>query len=99
MSLCLAYMFQSLIHYIGDLPATSVVPTSIPPVPAQRVFGRKSASEVRNHYLDTYLCRHGSVLPPFYLDQRPDGTVERVPIPLTGPEPHDSRLNGVEVRD
>lgn len=65
---------------------------------AQKLFyRRKSASELSSHYLDTYLCRFGSVLPPFYLDHRGDGTVERVPIPPTGPDPHDPKLRGVEV--
>lgn len=67
---------------------------------AQKLFYRhKSASEICAHYLDTYLCRYGSVLPPFYLNHRQDGTMERVPLPPTGPNPHDPRLRGVEVSE
>ncbi|CAN0178573.1 unnamed protein product [Ascophyllum nodosum] len=43
----------------------------------------RSASELHTRYMDTYLCRYGSVLPPHYLKRRPDGALEKVEIPLT----------------
>ncbi|CAM9351595.1 unnamed protein product, partial [Laminaria digitata] len=57
----------------------------------------KSASELHTRYLDTYLSQYGSVLPPHYLKQREDGTVEKVPIPLTDPDNCDPALRGVKV--
>ncbi|CAN0466733.1 unnamed protein product, partial [Ascophyllum nodosum] len=46
----------------------------------------RSASELHTRYMDTYLCRYGSVLPPHYLKRRPDGALEKVEIPLTDPD-------------
>ncbi|CAN0228052.1 unnamed protein product, partial [Scytosiphon promiscuus] len=62
-----------------------------------------TGAELNARYLDTYLSRHGSVLPPHYLKHRPDGTFEEVPVPLTHPErcPPDFRgvkLNSREIR-
>ena len=64
----------------------------------QKLFYRgKSASELHTRYLDTYLSQYGSVLPPHYLVQREDGTVEKVPIPLTDPDNCDPALLGMKV--
>ena len=64
----------------------------------QKLFYRgKSASELHTRYLDTYLSRHGSVLPPHFLKHREDGTIEKVPIPLTDPDSCDPALRGVQV--
>lgn len=64
----------------------------------QKLFYRgRSASELHTHYLDTYLCRYGSVLPPHYIKKRPDGTFEKVPIPLTNPDNCDPVNSGKMV--
>eukprot|EP00903_Cladosiphon_okamuranus_P017935 g16503.t1 len=60
-------------------------------------YRRHSAAELNARYLDTYLCQHGSVLPPHYLRHRPDGSVEKVPIPLTHPDRCSPALRGVKV--
>lgn len=69
------------------------------PIPSeQKLFYRRhSAAELNARYLDTYLCRYGSVLPPHYLRHRPDGSVETVPVPLTHPERCTPSQRGLKV--
>lgn len=62
-------------------------------------YRRKSEKELYTRYLDTYLSKYDSVLPPHYLRERADGTVEEVPIPPTHPEKCPPALRGVKVRD
>lgn len=62
-------------------------------------FLRKSDKELYTRYLDTYLPKYDSVLPPHYLRARADGTVEEVPIPPTRPEKCPPALRGVKVSD
>lgn len=66
---------------------------------SQKVFYRKGkqAGDIYTHYMDTYLCQYGSVLPPHYLNRREDGTVEKVPIPLTDPQMFEPPLRGAMV--
>ena len=57
-----------------------------PPTDQKLFYRGRSASELHTRYMDTYLCRYGSVLPPHYLKRRPDGALEKVEIPLTDPD-------------
>ncbi|CAN0162413.1 unnamed protein product [Ectocarpus sp. 6 AP-2014] len=60
-------------------------------------YRRKSEKEVNARYLDTYLATYDSVLPPHYLREREDGTVEEVPIPPTHPERCPPSLRGFKL--
>eukprot|EP00752_Nemacystus_decipiens_P012859 g11385.t1 len=60
-------------------------------------YRRHSAADLNARYLDTYLSRYGSVLPPYYLNHRPDGSVEKVPVPLTHPHRCSPTLRGVQI--
>ncbi|CAN0373488.1 unnamed protein product [Pylaiella littoralis] len=60
-------------------------------------YRRKSDKELQARYLDTYLSRYGSVLPPHYLRTRDDGTVEKVPIPRTHPDRCPPALRDVQL--